>query len=422
MQQKIQIELIKNRSLFFLLLFFFKLLSDSTYLDFLNKEFSIYFDFEVNIFKYFLSLIFIFFFTFFTDYKSENISNFLRFFFLIFFFIPFTSVFSLGNYSTFVFLSVTLSFLIIYINKIKMFKVSINFISFKYLILTSLIIFAVFFYNLLNIGVLEHISFTFPEISNHRTIKGNLINQGPFSYISIWCYKVILPFLLIFYFYKKNYFISIFWIFIFFLLYSLSSVKSVLFYPFFSLSLFLYLKNFKNLHFFLIGIVSLFIINFILYYFLNYHVTYGSYIIRRIFYMPAIITFKYFQYFSLNDFVYWSDSILSFLKTYPYYENTSILIGQKVFNLPASVNNNYISTGYMHAGIMGIIIYSVILMLILNFLDKNLNNKYNFVFVPIMINPFFSLFISSDLLTSLLTHGIILSILICIIINSKIKL
>ena len=82
-------------------------------------------------------------------------------------------------------------------------------------------------------------------------------------------------------------------------------------------------------------------------------------------------------------------------------------------------NNSYMSTGFMHAGLFGIIFYNFIVVYILKLIDmkfdKNNNNKdfksYKVLLAFISL-PIFQLFTSSDLFTTLLTHGLGISILI----------
>ena len=67
----------------------------------------------------------------------------------------------------------------------------------------------------------------------------------------------------------------------------------------------------------------------------------------------------------------------------------------------------------MHAGILGVIFFSLIFVIILKIIDSlNYNSKYIWISVAIMTMPIRSLIISVDLSTAILTHGILISLIL----------
>ena len=67
----------------------------------------------------------------------------------------------------------------------------------------------------------------------------------------------------------------------------------------------------------------------------------------------------------------------------------------------------------MHAGIPGMIFFSLIFVIILRLIDSlNYNSKYIWISVAIIIIPIRSLIISADLSTAILTHGILISLIL----------
>ena len=80
---------------------------------------------------------------------------------------------------------------------------------------------------------------------------------------------------------------------------------------------------------------------------------------RRLLFVPAQLTFKYFEYFNMNQFVWWSsNNIIGLFIQYPYEKPFPQLIGEDYLNTPLlSANNGFFSTGFMHGGIVGIFIY-----------------------------------------------------------------
>ena len=67
----------------------------------------------------------------------------------------------------------------------------------------------------------------------------------------------------------------------------------------------------------------------------------------------------------------------------------------------------------MHAGIPGIIFFSLIFVIILRIFDSlSYNFKYIWISVAIIIIPIRSLIVSADLSTAILTHGILISLIL----------
>ena len=67
----------------------------------------------------------------------------------------------------------------------------------------------------------------------------------------------------------------------------------------------------------------------------------------------------------------------------------------------------------MHAGIPGVIFFSLIFVIILKIIDSlNYNSKYIWISVAIIIVPIRAAIISTDLSTAILTHGILISIIL----------
>ena len=147
-------------------------------------------------------------------------------------------------------------------------------------------------------------------------------------------------------------------------------------------------------------------------------ILWGSLFIRRVFFVTSFLTFTYYEFFSLHEFVYWSSSITSSFIDYPYELNPAEVIGAYI-GTDAHANNSFLSTGYMHAGILGIIFYGILVGLLLRLIDS-LSHKGvpPWVAVASVIVPFQSLLMSADLLTALLTHGIGMAIVILFLLRS----
>ena len=123
--------------------------------------------------------------------------------------------------------------------------------------------------------------------------------------------------------------------------------------------------------------------------------------------------FVYYEYFDKNLLVYWSNtSFGSLFYEYPY----ELPVGQQIatyLNQTGSSNASFLGTGYMHAGQIGNFIYSLIVGLMLNILDL-LNKKglKDWIIISVTFSSFVMTITSTDLTTSLITHGLLISYLV----------
>ena len=84
-------------------------------------------------------------------------------------------------------------------------------------------------------------------------------------------------------------------------------------------------------------------------------------------------------------------------------------------------NTGWIGSGFMHFHYIGLFIYSIIISYIMSILDalsKQINTPLVIAFTTI---PVLTMFVSSDLPTTLLTHGLIISIIITMCISNNEK-
>ena len=122
---------------------------------------------------------------------------------------------------------------------------------------------------------------------------------------------------------------------------------------------------------------------------------------RRIHFLPTLLDISYLDFFR-DNFMSWSESILSSFFDYPYDQKHEYLIGKLYFNRPDMVaNNGLISDGYMNMGSLGVLINSVLIggyFMLLNSL--NVPSRYFGLYFLVIFS-----FISSSIFTVFLTHG-----------------
>ena len=253
-------------------------------------------------------------------------------------------------------------------------------------------------------GGLGYFNLDLSRVYEFRQDVGALINQGPMGYVNIWTTKVFGPFLLALSLWRKNVFFVVLILSLHLIWFGITSHKAVLFCPMLIIFLWLWFRSYKALA--LIPIcLSLVIMISLAAYFIVDDIMLGSLFVRRTFFVPSTLTFVYYDFFSSNPLVYWSESITSSFIDYPYHMSAPRIIGQHLGTL-SHANNSFLSTGYMHAGVPGVILYGVLTGFIFRVFDS-LSDKGvpPWVAVAIVIVPGKSLITDTDLPTALLTHG-----------------
>lgn len=138
---------------------------------------------------------------------------------------------------------------------------------------------------------------------------------------------------------------------------------------------------------------------------------------RRTFLLPAKISFYYYDYFTKNDLVYLSHSIFKSFINYPYQMYPAYVIGKTYFPESAPkiygyANTGIVGDGYMNFGYIGVFLWAILLATILKFADAVTESKNIKIVWPILLLTFY-IMVDGAPLTTLLTHGLILALLLC---------
>lgn len=259
-------------------------------------------------------------------------------------------------------------------------------------------------------GAFHYFNLDISKVYQFREASAELSSVGFFAYFNSWVYKVFSIFLMCFFLLKKNFFLLLLFFCIQVFFFGVSAHKAVLFYPVMVFSIWFYFRRTRALS--LMPLCFIFIIIFCLFLYLFFDYTLlGSLFVRRVFFVPAQLTLDYFGFFSINDFVWWSNSIFGIFIDYPYSMPVSEVIGQ--YNgSGASANNGFISSGYGHAGLLGVALYSFIFAYFLKVLDSAVLRSDVPVWLALCMTivPLRTALVSSDLFTTMLTHGLALSL------------
>lgn len=124
--------------------------------------------------------------------------------------------------------------------------------------------------------------------------------------------------------------------------------------------------------------------------------------IRRVLFVPALLTDKYFSFFNHSPLML-SHSVLSHWVQYPYYTNPSRLIGDVMFGVEAATNCNtgVIADGFSNFGHVGALFFVALAAFVIHLFDAADADSHFFGL------PFLTLFtfLNSALFTTMLTHG-----------------
>jgi hypothetical protein len=149
----------------------------------------------------------------------------------------------------------------------------------------------------------------------------------------------------------------------------------------------------------------------------------GSLLVRRALLTPSLLNWFYIDWFSLNKFYFWADSRLSFgFVNAPDALPPANLIGLQYFGREeTSANTGWIGSGYANAGLAGVLIYSLGVGLLLSILNSYAKRFGSRLVVSLFFILIITIYTSTDLITSLLTHGLLVAlVLISIMRPSKV--
>jgi hypothetical protein len=202
---------------------------------------------------------------------------------------------------------------------------------------------------------------------------------------------------------------------LFVLNFAYTSHKQYLFLPFFIFVIYMILKSRFPIQKIILGFIFLIVFTLIIDY-LWLEVWAKAIIISRFLLVPAQLNFYYYDFFSQNPKIFWTDSkwlLIGKIFDYPYSLPLPMVIGDTYFNNPeTSANTGWIGSGYAHAGFLGMMVYAIAIGLVFKYLDfkaKTLDRN----FIIISFSPFIiSLFFSADLKTVFISHGLLLYLLL----------
>lgn len=415
--------LLTTRFTFVWVSIFFRAVLDISYLKYVTANYG-YAGFHTNytFSSYAISWVVYGMFLFITPHRLRKVSDYFFVSAAFFMVAPLSSMYGLSDQSLYTLLVSTVSIVaVFYLIRMKFMKVlripiisSGTSIAFN----VSIIMVAILIIWFLASGAVKNFNLDLTKVYEFRSENAELTNIGVLAYINTWTYKVFNIFLMAYALHRRRYgWVAISLVAqIFF--FGIAAHKSVLFFPVLVFAVWYYFRRGTSLVIIPLALGLLVTLSLALSIYTDNSLI-ASLLIRRVFYVPALLTYQYFDYFSSHGHLFWSDSVMSWLLHYPYSQPFTQVIGD-YFGSGVNANNGYIASGYAQGGILGIVIYTFIVAFILKFLDvAGRMCGALWLAVALTVVPLRSLLMSSDLPTVVLTHGLFIAIILLLLVREN---
>lgn len=229
-------------------------------------------------------------------------------------------------------------------------------------------------------------------------------------YFFSWLIKIVIPIALVLSMKSKKWFWTILLGILQLYLFMISGQKSA-FVALFVVFM-MWIKTWeKQIRYLLIITISIILLTKLVSWFSG-EIIFESIVVRRTFFLPAIINNYYFDFFAHQP-IHWSHSFLRHFIDYPFDLQPPQLIGSQYFDAPkANVNSGFISDGFMNLSYWGIVLNSVVVLGLFKILDSL---KISSIFAGVILIIIYTI-INSYLPTSFINHGIALFVFLCLFI------
>ncbi len=353
--------------------------------------------------------------------KNKKIPSFSLYVILcIFIYIPLGSYMWLSGQSSIYYFTVVIGFIIIsmFIKMKKVYIISKFQYSNNLFYLLYLFYFIITVYLIFIRGGIDLRAVSLEEIYSLRS-EQNI--DGINGYLLNWSAKVFCPFFIAFYLYKKKYSLVILTVFLQLIMFLSYGYKAYLF-SVIMLAFVLIGKRKNNFEKnFSLG-VSFSIITSYIVYVLFTSTTLINTIAFRLIFVPVQIQYQYFDYFSKFEKMNFSQSIIGKLFNVEddYHQPISFVISMYYQGVISNSNTGIFSDAFANGGFVLMIIYSMIVGCIFYVIDI-VTFKIPVVYTVSALSYLMFVLNDNSLLTSLLTGGLALMIILLFLFNSNIK-
>lgn len=260
-------------------------------------------------------------------------------------------------------------------------------------------------------------SFDFVYIYELRKIKSNRI----IGYLEMFLYSAIIPSFFILNLNKKKYLNVLLLLGSQIIIYIYLGNKFILFLPIFLIVMYyVYKYQISTINWYLMGTLVLIIQLFVK------SKMFLSLIGERLLFIPALNKFLYYEYFKDNVKIFFSDSLIGkvFGIDYPYLGSQGQIIWYYLFKRDFKSSNSvtgYLGDSYSQMGFLGMILQTLIFVWIIKNLRGLIGKKQEKIFFPLFALNIIML-TDTPLLTTLLSGGFILGIVLLLIYEDEISI
>ncbi|WP_340246812.1 hypothetical protein [Sulfitobacter pontiacus] len=240
------------------------------------------------------------------------------------------------------------------------------------------------------------------------------------SYLFSGISKLVIPILLIFAIQLRQVMVAIFTLILVVLMFGMTHHKSVLFLPCVVGVLFMILSRSRNILYLpaLFTLVVFVSLAEVLYAQQNQQIAFfTSFVTRRVFFLPPLLDTFYIDFFDQQKLLFWSTSRFGFgFMDNPYFTTAPHLIGDARFGSETTgANSGAVGSGFAHAGLLGVAVYSAIIGLLVAYLNANGKVIGHPLAASASLSIVMTIVNTSDLSTAVLTHGLLILLVIIVI-------
>ena len=222
-------------------------------------------------------------------------------------------------------------------------------------------------------------------------------------------FKILVPFLIAVRLSKGDYFSVLVLLASALLFFGMSNHKTTILFPLLVIGLYFFLTVRPRATTVIFGFGGLFLLSVALGWLFDVHFAAGL-LFRRAVFSAAMNFSNYEMFFSEREFVLWTNSVFSVFGNYIYWDSPGRVIGDWVGS-GSNANSGFVASGFMHAGWVGVLVYSLLAALYLKLLDSvSLSGSFATVGAA-MAAPILHVFLNVDFLIGLSTHGLALLVL-----------
>lgn len=278
----------------------------------------------------------------------------------------------------------------------------------------SLVFIAVFLAVSIVSGATSFLNFDISRVYEFRSQASDLMDTGVFAYINLWAQKIFNPLLFILALYKRNIPMMIGSIGIQVYFFGITHHRSHLFVPLLIYLIWLLFTRSISIPrlWFLISVGLLGVLMLITIFHLD---TFAALILRRAIFVPASVSFEWFEFFIDKPKVYWADKLLAAGSSSEYTSQSlpRLLGNHMAAGKELNFNSGIIAAGFAQAGVLGIIFYAAVFGGVLKFVNALIRRGVPVsVCAGLLVQPIAAGWTSSDLFSTLLSHGVIVGVII----------